>query len=231
MKAVTSAYSNIEISDTAGAVTILAYRTGWHFGGHTHLAFEYPDQYGFANTGYRHVVFHLVALGGQSGQNCSGTSAAVLKQVPVGDGRYGFVGGEGALKKATQRLAKSGKEMTEELKGRYGLKDLGNWERNMPNNAEWCTSKFRSKGISVPPAVAKKGHLLCRKVAKGNEVEGLESSRFHKLSPAKGTNCVRFALSVLRLIDVHPNWVMKFYALTSPPEAVRRGRLLYVVPN
>jgi hypothetical protein len=218
-----SAYDSSKTIDADhGAVTILAYRTGWHFGGHTHLAFEYTDL-----GAYWHVVFHLVALGGQCGQSCTGTTAAILKQVPVGAGRFGFVGGAGAVEKARRR----GATITDENREDYLLRPVGDYERNLPNNSSWTTTKYRSRTIVVPMAIAKKGRLICRKMAQGisdDETAGIEGQRFHKTTRSKGTNCVQFALQVLEAIEIQPNWVMKFYARTSPPEAIKLGRLQYI---
>jgi len=223
MEPIKSAYSNHMINDKNGAVTILAYRTGAHFGGHTHLAFEYPDAMGFSGTAYRHVVFHLVAMGGGCDQSGSGTEAGVLKQVQVGKGKFGFAGDKSAFKRA-QRKAKKGQVLPP--KKSYRLLPLGNRERDMPSDASWTTKKFRSRTVLVKPSVAKKGHMICRKMAKGEVIEDIESRRFHKFR-TKGTNCVQFAMQVLKKIGVQPNFTMKLWALTSPPEALKLGRLIH----
>ncbi len=228
MKETKSAYSDIMINDQTAAVTIVAYRTGWHFGGHTHLAFEYPDASGFSGTSYRHVVFHLVALGGQYNQMCTGTSAAILKQVPVGKDRFGFAGGASALQKAKQRHAKIGQTMTKGEEVRYQLHQINEWKRNLPNDDTWTTKKYRSQGVKIPPAKARKGRMLCRKLAKGETIEGVESKKFHKLSSSQGTNCVRFAMQILQQIDIQPDWKFKFHSNFSPPEAIKRGTLNYI---
>jgi len=228
-----SAYdSSITINDDHGAVTILAYRTGWHFGGHTHLAFEYIEVTGV----YRHVVFHLVALGGQYGQMCTGTSATVLKQVPIrGDQgqirTYGFVGGEGAFQKAQQRAQRRGQQLAEDSREDYMLGELYDYERNLPNNDNWTTKSYRSRTIRVPTEVSRKGRFICRKLIKGvddDETAGIETQRFHKLDRKKGTTCMLFAMQVLVAIDIIPNTVMQFHAIFSPPEAIKSGRLYYI---
>jgi hypothetical protein len=224
LEPVKSAYNDkIEIDDKNAAVTILAYRTGWHIGGHTHLAFEYPDSKGYSGTAYRHVVFHLVAMGGGCDQSGSGTKAGVLKQVPVTGGRYGFVGDKSAYKKA-QKKAKKGQQLPPEKS--YKLLPVGNWDRNLPNDTSWTTKKYRSRTVQVKPTVAKSGHLLCRKMAKGVKVEGIESSRFHKFLWT-GTNCAQFAFQVLKNLGIEPDSTMEFHVLTSPPEAIKRGRLIH----
>lgn len=223
MDPVKSAYGNLDIDDTKGAITILAYRTGAHFGGHTHLAFEYPDAKGFASTDYRHVVFHLVAMGGGCSQSGSGTEAGVLKQVPVKGGKYGYVGDHSAHRRA-QRKAKKGQTLPPAKS--YKLLPIGNWERNLPNNTNWTTKKFRCRTVQVKPSVAKNAHMICRKMAKGETIEGIESQRFHKFR-TKGTNCVQFAMQVLQKFGIQPNFAMKLWAWTSPPEALKVGRLLY----
>jgi len=228
MDPVKSAYSDIKINDQIAAVTIVAYRTGWHFGGHTHLAFEYPDAHGFSGTAYRHVVFHLVALGSGCNQMCTGTKATVLKQVPVGGKKFGFVGGDGALQKARQRAHKADRTIKKEEEVNFQLHPLNNWERNLPNDDSWTTKKYRSQSVEIPPAIAKNGRLLCRKLAKGEEVEGVESKKFHKLDPLRGTNCVRFALQILHKIDIRPDWIFKFQSKFSPPEAIKLGTLKYI---
>ena len=228
MKPIKSAYSDIMINDQTAVVSIIAYRTGWHFGGHTHLAFEYPDAQGFSGTAYRHVVFHLVALGGGYNQMCTGTSATVLKQVPVGRGRYGFVGGAGALQKGKQRARKAGRTVTKEEEVNFQLHPINNWERNLPNDDSWTTTKYRCQSVSIPPSIAKKGRMLCRKLAKGETTEGVETKKFHKMTPSKGTNCVRFAMQILQKINVRSDWVFKFHAKFSPPEAIKRGTLRYI---
>ena len=229
MEPIKSAYSDIMINDTQGAVTILAYRTGWHFGGHTHLTFEYAYGRDLVRTDYRHVVFHLVALGPGCDQMCTGTKATVLKQVPVGSKKYGFVGGKGAFEKAKQKAKKRGDSPSDLNEVQYQMHPVDNWERNLPANDEWTTEKYRSRSVKVPTSVAKKGHLLCRKLAQGKTEEGLETKKFHKIFRTSGTNCVQFAMQVLNKIDVAPNWVMKFYAATSPPEAIKLGKLNYIL--
>jgi hypothetical protein len=79
----------------------------------------------------------------------------------------------------------------------------------------------------VRPGDAKKGHMLCRKMAKGQTIEGIESKKFHKFL-LKGTNCVWFAMQVLEKIGVKPDKTMMVFALTSPPEALKLGRLTYL---
>jgi len=159
---------------------------------------------------------------------CARTSATVLKQVPVGRGRYGFVGGAGALQKGKQRARKAGRTVTKEEEVNFQLHPINNWERNLPNDDSWTTTKYRCQSVSIPPSIAKKGRMLCRKLAKGETTEGVETKKFHKMTPSKGTNCVRFAMQILQKINVRSDWVFKFHAKFSPPEAIKRGTLRYI---
>ncbi len=156
-----------------------------------------------------------------------------LKQVTVGKPKlgekhkYGFVGKD-AFEKAQQKAKKNKNSLPESSTIHYQMLPFNSWERNLPANDEWTTTNYRCRSVKVPASIAKKGHLLCRRLAQGKTEEGIETKKFHKTSKRKGTNCVKFAMQVLEKINVAPNWVMKFYAATSPPEALRLGRLNYI---
>ncbi|MEJ1335805.1 MAG: hypothetical protein RPU37_07115 [Candidatus Sedimenticola sp. (ex Thyasira tokunagai)] len=227
----TSAYDRTIVIDIQnGAVTMIAYSAA--IGGHTHLAFEYMNDAGI----YQHVVFHLVALKSGCDQDCKGTEAAVLKQISLGNSKYGFAGDVGGYRKATAKF--KDKVFNEDD---FKLLPIDNYERNLPNNVDWTKKnnedkKYKAQTISVPTAVAKKGRLVCRKlssgldeeITRGIDTDGIESERFHRTKTKKGTNCVKFAMQVLRAIEIQPNWIMKLHAHTSPPRAIQFGKLRYV---
>jgi hypothetical protein len=157
--------------------------------------------------------------------------------VPVGNDKFGFVGGPNALVKARQLTERANKKnstnkvIRREDEAKYKLRPLDDRERNLPNDPSWTTKKFRSQSVSVPTATVKKGRMLCRKLSKGESEAGIESARFHKLDAKKGTNCVQFAMQILEKINIVPGWLFKFHAKFSPPEAIRRGSLSYLIPT
>ncbi len=228
MKPRTCAYEDsITITDSNAAVTIVAYHHWLGLGGHTHLAFEYPTSIGFSGSSvYRHVVFHLVSLGGGCGQLFKGTGATVLKQVRTASGGYGYAGGDGAVGYAKKKYGEE--NVGEEREEGFRVLSFDDRERDLPNNDEWLRAEYASQSVPVPPAIAKKGHLLCRRLSLGGTEEGIESQRFHKLYRSKGTNCVRFAVDVLRKLDIEVNHVFVTRAKTSPPKAIEQGTLAYV---
>lgn len=227
-----SAYDRqVTIDEDHGAVTMLAYTA--FIGGHTHLAFEY-----MRGDDYWHVVFHLCACGGGfCGQSCTGTTACILKNVPIGKTendviKYGYVGGEGAYNYALRKHKGPNTLDSDD----YELKDLGAHERNLPNDDGWTNGKgYESKTISVMTDTAKKGHRLCRHLIDGSGTDkypdlhilaqGIETERFHKTNRRKGTNCVQFAMQVLEALHIYPNKTMKFHAWSSPPRAIKYGKL------
>ena len=221
-----SAYNkNIVVDDTHGAVTIIADRTGAHFGGHTHLAFEYPDNRTYSTPlAYRHLVFHLVAMKGGCDQSGRGTKAGVIKQAQVAKGKFGYVGDASGYKIAQRKIKDETKRPPESS---YRLLPDGNWGRDMPNNTNWATKEFRSRTVQVPPGIAKKGKDLCRKLTKGKTIEGIESKKFHKFQWFGGTNCVQFAIQVLEQLNIRPDKTFKWHALFSPPHAIKKGKLIY----
>ena len=230
-----SAYDAQKVIDgDSGAVTMLAYKA--FVGGHTHLCFEYMK-----DSEYNHLVFHLCALGGGfCGQSCTGTTACVLKNVPVGRNtegevtKYGYVGGQSAFDRAVRKH--KGTNILD--KDDYELKDLGNRERNLPNNAGWTSGGYESKTVRVLTDTARKGHRLCRHLIDNSGTDrfpdlatlarGIETERFHKTNKRKGTNCVQFAMQVLEALDIRPNKTMKFHAWSSPPRAIKYGKLIYL---
>lgn len=171
-------------------------------GGHTYLAFEWYHE-GL----HRHAVYHLV---GERDDSARGSGHAVVGTASV-----------------EKLISGVGEKLYLSVGGRSGTRapNLHDTWHNSANDtpAKWNKKATVQKSVNVPKDCGRKALKAIHKYTTHTTDAG--SFSLAGANMRLGTNCVTFALDILKEAGVVPDWTMYLFSFGSPYQAITRGSL------